>query len=142
VRDQAAPPGGRIGFVFSTIRLTPWPAPGCAGWAPPVRSRPKRNRPGWPASGGCCGWPGWPRWAGGFSRGGNAMATVQTVLGPVEAGQLGRVLMHEHLLCLLPGLHLSQRGVPADARRAWRPGRADRPDDAGQPGAHPEPGRL
>ena len=70
------------------------------------------------------------------------MATVQTVLGPVEAGQLGRVLMHEHLLCLLPGLHLSQRGVPADARRAWRPGRADRPDDAGQPGAHPEPGRL
>src|SRR5689334_5616996 len=31
------------------------------------------------------------------------MATVQTVLGPVEAGQLDRVLMHEHLLCLLPG---------------------------------------
>jgi predicted metal-dependent phosphotriesterase family hydrolase len=31
------------------------------------------------------------------------MATVQTVLGPVAAGQLGRVLMHEHLLCLLPG---------------------------------------
>jgi hypothetical protein len=28
---------------------------------------------------------------------------VQTVLGPVEAGQLGRVLMRQHLLCLLPG---------------------------------------
>jgi phosphotriesterase-related protein len=31
------------------------------------------------------------------------MATAQTVPGPAEAGQLGRVLMHEHLLCLLPG---------------------------------------
>ena len=31
------------------------------------------------------------------------MATVQTVPGPVEAVRLGRVLMHEHLLCLLPG---------------------------------------
>ncbi len=31
------------------------------------------------------------------------MATVMTVLGPVEADALGQVLMHEHLLCLLPG---------------------------------------
>lgn len=31
------------------------------------------------------------------------MATAQTVLGPVEVGDLGRVLHHEHLLSLTPG---------------------------------------
>ncbi|MCU1544364.1 MAG: aryldialkylphosphatase [Microbacteriaceae bacterium] len=33
--------------------------------------------------------------------------TVQTVLGPVAAGSLGRVMVHEHLLSLVPGPWLS-----------------------------------
>src|SRR5437868_6552187 len=35
------------------------------------------------------------------------MAVVQTVRGPVDPGQLGRVLTHEHLGSLVPGPWLS-----------------------------------
>lgn len=42
--------------------------------------------------------------------------TVQTVLGPVDADELGRVLPHEHVLSLVPGPWLSDRdaGDPAE----------------------------
>ncbi|MCX4745718.1 hypothetical protein OG455_09315 [Kitasatospora sp. NBC_01287] len=39
------------------------------------------------------------------------MPHVQTVLGPVEPERLGRVLSHEHLLCLTPGPGLGQDPV-------------------------------
>lgn len=39
------------------------------------------------------------------------MPHVQTVLGPVEPARLGRVLSHEHLLCLAPGPGLGQDPV-------------------------------
>lgn len=44
----------------------------------------------------------------------HSAATVQTVLGPVPAGSLGRVMVHEHLLSLVPGPWLS--GGVADDR--------------------------
>lgn len=42
------------------------------------------------------------------------MGTVQTVLGPVPTADLGRIMHHEHLLSLVPGLWLS--GGRPDAR--------------------------
>lgn len=47
------------------------------------------------------------------------MAHVQTVLGPVAAGEVGRILHHEHLLSLTPGPWLSggRRGRPGAAGR-------------------------
>ncbi|GMA35335.1 phosphotriesterase family protein [Demequina litorisediminis] len=41
------------------------------------------------------------------------MATVQTVLGPVETAGLGRVMIHEHPLSLIPGPWLT--GGPTEA---------------------------
>lgn len=41
------------------------------------------------------------------------MASVQTVLGPVDASDLGRVMVHEHPLALIPGPWLTSG--PADA---------------------------
>jgi len=47
------------------------------------------------------------------------MAHVQTVLGPVAPGEVGRILHHEHLLSLTPGPWLSggRRGRPGAAGR-------------------------
>lgn len=42
------------------------------------------------------------------------MATVMTVTGPVEAGSLGRALVHEHIVISYPGEEL-------DPRRTWKP---------------------
>lgn len=42
------------------------------------------------------------------------MAQVQTVLGPVPAADLGRVMAHEHLLSLTPGPWLGAEGTATD----------------------------
>jgi phosphotriesterase-related protein len=51
------------------------------------------------------------------------VAHVQTVTGPVDPDQLGRVLSHEHLLTLLPGPGISV-GIPS-GRNSCGCGRAD-----------------
>ena len=39
------------------------------------------------------------------------MAFVQTVLGPIDAAELGRTLMHEHILFSYPGDELDPTGT-------------------------------
>jgi phosphotriesterase-related protein len=40
------------------------------------------------------------------------MATIQTVTGPIEAGELGTTLIHEHLRTRDEAVHLQWRGLP------------------------------
>lgn len=47
-----------------------------------------------------------------------AMATVETVTGPVGAGSLGQTLMHEHLFILYPELRLQDKSWDDEARVA------------------------